>query len=55
VLVPLDLLILNDKAEVLVSQGKKPPAKDWLFVSCGRVHELRETDGSAAAISVSGT
>lgn len=32
VLVALDLLIVNHKAEVLVGRRQNPPAKDWLFV-----------------------
>jgi colanic acid biosynthesis protein WcaH len=45
VLVSLDLLIVNDKAEVLVGRRQNPPAKDWLFVPGGRVYK-EEPQGS---------
>jgi colanic acid biosynthesis protein WcaH len=39
VLVSLDLLIVNERNEVLVGTRKNSPAKGWLFVPGGRVHK----------------
>jgi colanic acid biosynthesis protein WcaH len=39
VLVSLDLLIVNERNEVLVGSRKNSPAKGWLFVPGGRVHK----------------
>ena len=39
VLVSLDLLVVNDRNEVLLGLRKNSPAKGWLFVPGGRVHK----------------
>jgi colanic acid biosynthesis protein WcaH len=39
VLVSLDLLVINDRKQVLVGLRKNAPAKGWLFVPGGRVHK----------------
>jgi colanic acid biosynthesis protein WcaH len=55
VLVALDLLIVNDKAEVLVGRRQNPPAKDWLFVPGGRVYKEERLTEALQRISVSET
>jgi colanic acid biosynthesis protein WcaH len=55
VLVSLDLLIVNDKAEVLVGRRQNPPAKDWLFVPGGRVYKEERLTDALQRISVSET
>jgi colanic acid biosynthesis protein WcaH len=37
VLVSLDLLVINDRAEVLVGERRNPPAQGYLFVPGGRI------------------
>lgn len=39
VLISLDLLIINERNEVLVGSRRNSPAKGWLFVPGGRVHK----------------
>jgi colanic acid biosynthesis protein WcaH len=55
VLVALDLLIVNDKAEVLVGRRTNPPAKDWLFVPGGRVYKEERLTEALQRISLSET
>ena len=49
VLVALDLLIVNAKAEVLVGRRKQSPGGDWLFALGVRVYKGRVVDQGAAA------
>lgn len=55
VLVALDLLIVNDHAEVLVGRRSNPPAKDWLFVPGGRVYKDERLVEALQRISIAET
>ena len=55
VLVALDLLIVNNKEEVLVGRRKNPPAKDWLFVPGGRVYKDERLAEALQRISIGET
>ncbi len=55
VLVSLDLLIVNDRNEVLVGLRKNSPAKGWLFVPGGRVYKGEAMKDALQRISTNET
>jgi colanic acid biosynthesis protein WcaH len=55
VLLALDLLIVNEKAEVLVGKRRNPPAKGWLFVPGGRVYKEERLTEALRRISTTET
>lgn len=55
VLVSLDLLVVNDRNEVLLGLRKNSPAKGWLFVPGGRVRKGEAMQHALQRISTTET
>lgn len=53
VLVSLDLLVMNNRGEVLVGRRRNPPAKGYLFVPGGRILKGEDLAGALSRISTS--
>ena len=53
VLVSLDLLVMNDREEVLVGRRRNPPAQGYLFVPGGRILKGEDLAGALSRISTS--